>query len=126
MYIKYPNIFLEENYKSEDATTSQELYFLASQAFKDKSQPELAYQITYINLDSLQGYYSTELKVGDGILLDVEDFYEEKDDVSKALSQYLFITDISYNLRSDADVQLTVNKIKYQDKLIRRLAKLIK
>ena len=126
MYIKYPNIFLEENYKSEDATTSQELYFLASQAFKDKSQPELAYQITYINLDSLQGYYSTELKIGDGILLDVEDFYEEKDDVSKALSQYLFITDISYNLRSDADVQLTVNKIKYQDKLIRRLAKLIK
>lgn len=126
LYTKYPNILLEESFTNEDATTSEDLYTLATYAFKDKSQPESSYQLNYINLDSLKGYCSNELKVGDGILLDHEEFYHEIDEVSQALSQYLFITDISYNLRNDADVSLTINKIKYQDKLIQRLVKLIK
>jgi hypothetical protein len=71
-------------------------------------------------------YYGQELKVGDGILVDVNEYYETPDDVYKTISQYLFITDISYELRKDSNINITVNTIKYQDKLIKRLVKLIK
>ena len=65
-------------------------------------------------------------KIGEGILVDVEEYYNHFDDVYKTLSQYLFITDLSYDLLKDSDIQITVNTIKYQDKLIKRLVKLIK
>jgi hypothetical protein len=71
-------------------------------------------------------YQGQELKIGEGILLDVDDYYDNYDDIYRSMSQYLFITDISYDLRRNDNVQLTVNNIKYQDKLIQRLAKLIK
>ena len=99
---------------------------LSTYAFKDKSRPEKDYQITYINANALSGYDNIELKIGDGILVDAEDYYDEIDNITEALSQYLFITDISYDLRKDSDIQLTVNSIKYQEKLIQRLVRLIK
>ena len=126
MRCQYPYILLEDNFSSSDATTSSELLLLAKYAMKDKTRPERDYRITYINSSALDGYVDSELKIGDGILIDASEYYDEIDNVTSSLSQYLFITDISYDLRKDSDIQLTVNSIKYQDKLIQRLAKLIK
>lgn len=126
LYIQYPNILLEDSYKNEDATTGAELLQMAEYAFRDKMNPEQSYQIAYINADLLDGYDKTELKIGDGIRVDAEEYYEERDDIFNSLSQFLFITDISYKLRDSANIQLTVNNIKYQEKLIQRLVKLIK
>ena len=79
-----------------------------------------------IDVHSLTGYIGQELKPGQGILLDASEYYDEYDDLYTALSQYLFITDVSYSLRSDADINITVNSIKYQEKLLQSLVKLIR
>lgn len=135
LYKKYPGILLEDSFKNESATTSSELFILAKNYFKDKQEPERGYNIAlinaYSNLMSMKNntwekYSGQELKIGEGILVDVEEYYNHFDDVYKTLSQYLFITDLSYDLRKDSDIQITVNTIKYQDKLIKRLVKLIK
>lgn len=136
LYRKYPGILLEESFSNTDATTSSELYLLAKNTFLDKQEPERSYNISLINSynDLLvqtgkvgyKKYQGQELKIGEGILVDAGDYYNTYDDIYRTMSQYLFITDISYDLRRDDNVQLTVNNIKYQDKLIQRLAKLIK
>lgn len=137
LYENYPGILLESSFSNEAATSSIELYNLATAAFKDKQTPERNYNISLIDIyNNLQvkensdnnwmKYYGQELKIGDGILVDVDEYYDTPDDVYKTISQYLFITDISYELRKDSDINITVNTIKYQDKLIKRLAKLIK
>ena len=137
LYKQYPCVLLEESFKNGTATSSLDLFTLAKNAFKDKQEPERNYNISLINAyntllvkpnhkkDWMQ-YQGQELKIGEGILIDVEEYYNNIDDVYKTLSQYLFITDISYDLRKDSDIQVTVNTIKYQDKLIQRLVKLIK
>ena len=85
------------------------------------SQPENGYSISIIDISNILGYYGQEITIGDGIKIKTE-----ADALRNALSQYLFVTDISYDLRKDNGIQLTVNSIKYQDKLIQRLVKLIK
>lgn len=126
LYSNFSGIILESTYENKNATTSSDLFTLATNAFKDLSEPERNYNISIIDIPNLQGYIGQELSIGDSILVDSEDFYNENDDVKKTLSQYLFITDISYDLRKDSDISLTVNSIKYQEKLIQRLVKLIK
>ena len=126
LYREHPGILLEGVYSSDSATTSEELYQMALLSFKDLSYPERAYNISVIDVASLKHYHGQELKIGDNIALNQKEYYDEYDDLSKSLSQFLFITDISYSLRSDADINLTVNTIKYQDKLIQSLARLIK
>ena len=74
----------------------------------------------------MKGYSGQQLRIGDPIKVNADEYYDEYDDVKEALKQYLFISDLSYNLRSDADIGITVNTIKYQDKLLQRLVKLIK
>lgn len=126
IYQEYPGLLLEGNYTNEDAIDSKDLLFLAKNAFKDLSNPERNYSLTFIDIHSLRGYEGQKLAIGDSIQLDINDYIEEYGDLSQALSQFLFISDISYDLRKDSDINLTVNIIKYQDKLIQRLAKLIK
>lgn len=125
LYKLFPGVVLETNYTNEDAGTSAELLTLAENYFKDLSRPERNYNISVIDALKLDGYNGQEVNIGDPIQIDAEEYYDEYDDIKKTLSQYLFVTDISYDLRKDTDIQLTVNSIKYQDKLIRRLAKLI-
>ena len=126
IYKNFPGVILENVFKNETATKPEDLYVLSKNAFKDMSEPEKGYTLSLIDVDNIKGYDGQELRIGDGILVDAEELYSETDDVQKAISQYLFITDISYDLRKDSDIALTVNSIKYQDKLIQRLAKLIK
>jgi hypothetical protein len=99
---------------------------MASYFFKDTSQPERNYSITITDLCSLLGYKGERLSIGSAIQLSNTDYYIGADSVTKALEQLLFITDISYTLRADTDVSITVNSIKYEDKLIEKLVKLIK
>lgn len=139
LFEEYPFLFLEGNYTDASSTTSKELVQMAIYAFEDQKYPEKSYSISLIDLvkdvESLdtedstfnQTYYSgPEIRIGQGIKISTEDYTKDKDDVYEALSQLLFITDITRSLRDDGDCQLTVNTIKYQDKLIRRLAKLIR
>jgi len=100
---------------------------LAQYAFKDYSQIESNYNITVIDPWTLSGYAGQELKIGDGIEVDANELYDDQgSDVYKSLIQYLYITDINYDLRRDDNIQLTVNSIKYQDKVIGELVKLIR
>ena len=126
IYTEYPFLMLEDNYKYELATTSEELLKMSQLVFKGKKQPEKGYSVSMIDIHSLTGYIGQELKPGQGILLDASEYYDEYDDLYTALSQYLFITDVSYSLRSDADISITVNSIKYQEKLLQSLVKLIR
>ena len=126
LYTRYPGIFLENTYENKDARSSQQLLQLAQLAFKDYSSPEKNYNITVIDAASLSGYKGQELRVGDGILLNTSDYYDAVDETYRALNQYLFISDINYNLRQDTDISLTVNPIKYQDKLLQSIVKLIR
>jgi hypothetical protein len=119
-------LFFEGVFEYPTATTSQELYDMASYYFKEKSKPEINYSITVLDPHSLKGYKGEELKIGYPILVDATEYPLESLKVKKSIDQYLFITDISYSLRSDTNINITVNSIKYDDKLIQKLAKLIR
>lgn len=126
IYQNYPNIVLEENYSDSDAVSSNDLLKGARNYLRQYYQPESDYDITVINRSDLKGsgYIPS---IGQGILVDPT-YYSNltSTNFSNAVQQYLFVTDISYTLRSSSDIKLTVNAIKYSDKLIQRLAKLIK
>lgn len=127
LYQKYPSILIENKYENTDATTSMDLMTMAKYAFKDLSRPEKEYNISMINnLKDFIDYQGQELRIGDPIQLASREFYDQFDDIRVSLDQLLFISDIKYNLREDNNVSITVNSIKYQDKLIQRLVKLIK
>ena len=126
IYLNYPYLMLEENYSYNLATSSTELYKMAQLIFKGKKEPEKNYSLSVIDYYSLINYHGEELKPGYGIQIDANKYYDENDDIYKALSQYLFITDISYTLRKDDDLNITINNIKYQEKLLQSLVKLIR
>lgn len=126
LYKQFPSILLEQKYQNEDATNSLELLQMAKLAMQDFNNIEREYNITTIDTFALKGYEGQQINIGDSIALNAEELYIGFDDIKESLKQYLFVTDISYTLRQDTDVNLTVNKIKYQDKMIQQLAKLIK
>lgn len=126
LYNGYPGILLEEEYSNSEAVNSISLYRSAINYLKDMREPERAYNISVINNAALQGYEGQYLDISMPIKIETSDYYKEADDVYQAIDQYLFITDISYNLRKDNDISITVNAIKQQDKLIQSLAKLIR
>ena len=131
IYAQYPFLLLESHFSNELATTSKELLKSAQLSFKNNKEPERGYSIGMINKNRIEanklgGYKGQELKVGFGIQIDANEYYDEIDDVYKALSQYIFITDLNYELRKDTNISITVNSIKYQEKLLQSLVRLIK
>lgn len=126
LYQQFPSVLLEQKYQNEDATTSEQLLQMAQLVMRDANTIEREYNITTIDVYALKGYEGQQLKIGDAIALAADELYSGFDDIKESLRQFLFITDISYTLRQDTDISLTVNKIKYQDKMIQQLAKLIK
>jgi len=126
LYNQYGYIILESTYKNESATNSVDLLKLAQLAFKDYAKPEASYNITVIDSTALSNYQGDEIRVGDGIRINAEEYWDLYDQVHQDLSQYLFITSLSYELRKATDISLGVDTIKYQDKLIQKLVKLIK
>ena len=126
IYNTYGNVILENSYSNSTAVNAEELYIAASNYFKDKAAPEKQYNISVIDIYSLKGYNNQKIQVTDQIRLAGQDFYDEMDELKDLINQPLFVSEISYSLRSDGDIKLTVNTIKYQDKLIRKLVSLIK
>lgn len=126
LYHDYGYLLLENVYTNENATNSLDLLKMAKLYFKDLNTPERQYNITVIDTASLDNYKGEEIRIGDGIRVNAQEFYNEYDVIYQSLSQYLFVSDISYSLRQVTDISLTVNDIKYSDKMIQRLAKLIK
>ena len=126
IYNTYGNAILENSYSNSTAVNAEELYIAASNYFKDKTAPEKQYNISVIDIYSLKGYNNQKIQVTDQIRLAGQDFYDEMDELKDLINQPLFVSEISYSLRSDGDIKLTVNTIKYQDKLIRKLVSLIK
>lgn len=126
IYNTYGNVILENSYSNSTAVNAEELYVAASNYFKDKAAPEKQYNISVIDIYSLKGYNNQKIQVTDQIRLAGQDFYDEMDELKDLINQPLFVSEISYSLRSDGDIKLTVNTIKYQDKLIRKLVSLIK
>ena len=126
IYNTYGNVVLENSYSNSTAVNAEELYVAASNYFKDKAAPEKQYNISVIDIYSLKGYNNQKIQVTDQIRLAGQDFYDEMDELKDLINQPLFVSEISYSLRSDGDIKLTVNVIKYQDKLIRKLVSLIK
>ena len=122
----YPHLIYEKEYENEDATTSEQLLAAATFAFREYNDIERQYNIQTIDLAGLKGYQGQCIQVGDAIEIDADELYEAYDDIKTSLLQYLYISDISYSLRSDSDIQLTVNNIKYSDKVIGELVKLIR
>jgi hypothetical protein len=126
IYREYPNVLLETNFSYNKATTSDELLRMAKLAMRDKTNPEEQYSMSILDFYNIHGYKGQKIKIGDSIALAANDFYDENDDLYHSLTKYLFITDISYSLRSDSDIKITVNTVKYQDKLLQQLVKLIR
>lgn len=126
LYSKFPGLLLENSFSDNNAVTSTDLYNSALAYFKDNRKPGRNYSISIINSSALLGYEGQPIYVGDSIKLSANEYYPEVDDVHEALDQYLFISDFNYTLRNEGEVQITVNEIKYQDKLIQSLAKLIR
>lgn len=127
---QYSNILLHNNYTPKDIVNSEDVLFLSQQALKDMSQAERQYNITLlenkISNFRLNNYSSQELHIGDPIAIQADDYYHQYDNIYNILQSYLFISDISYKLREDSSLKLTVNNLKYQDKLIQSLVKLIR
>jgi len=126
IYRLYPSIIIEQSYKNEDALDSETLYNMSKLAFEDYKDIERQYNITMIDIKHLKGYIGQEIKIGDGIQIEADEYYDEFDEIKNSLQQYLFVTDESYSLRKDSDVSLTVNIVRYKDKIVKELLKLIR
>lgn len=126
LYLKYPSVILEKSFTFEDATTSQELLDAAKIAFNEYTTLERQYNISIIKYNKLKGFAKQPLDIGDAIELQADEIYQGRDDISQSLTQFLFITDISYDLRNPTNATITVNTIKYTDKVIKELLKLIR
>lgn len=125
LYDHYSNVLFEKSYTNSDATTSEELYNAAMNELLDTTIPERSYNMSIIDWHSLKGYDGHELRIGDPIKINADELYSDKDFVYQSLSQLLFISDISYTLRDPSSLSVTVNNVKYSDKLINRLVSLI-
>ena len=132
---------LQDSYENTNATTSSELLKMAQYAFKNLNKPEAEYSLAVIHSNELKvlmpredyygkleyrSYYGQEIRLGDGIKIDAQAYYNEYDQIYNSLSQYLFISKISYSLRNPIDISLTVNDVQYEDKIVQRLVKLMK
>lgn len=125
IYTEHSNLILENKYNNDTITSSNELYEAAKLYLDEYNNPERQYNITIIDNDELIGYKDQELTIGDPIEINADEFYDEYDDVKTTLREKLYISDISYSLRKDNDIKLTVNDIKYEDKVMKKLVSLI-
>jgi hypothetical protein len=58
-------------------------------------------------------------------LIDVTHYFSDNSVLSQLVSEFLYISDISYTLRQYNGLGLTVNNLKYNEKLFQQLVKLI-
>ena len=93
--------------------------------FKDVYKPEAQYSLGMIDIYNIKNALATSIQLTDKILIEYEFFENKPTQIQNLLKEPLYITGISYSLRSDTDIEITVNSIKYTDKLISRLGQFV-
>lgn len=126
LFKEYGMLLLETSFTSETATSTEELYNEAMTYYAEYEKPEKTYSLTITDISVVKNYISSIISVGDQIALDYNEFYQEEDDLKDLLQQHLFINSIKYNLRKDSDIQYDVTTTSFYDKLLSKLANLIK
>lgn len=115
-------LLLESNFTSSVAYNSESLLSEALNYYKDYEKPQVQFSLTVFQFDQA----NSPLRIGDQISLNVEDLYKEYSIIKEALENKLFITEISYNLRKKDSINLSIQTVSYQDRLLSKLIKLIK
>jgi hypothetical protein len=118
-------VLLEKVYGNEEAINSEELYKLAFLELQQLVNPERSYSITISDVCKLCGYEGQHLHIGDPIMVDATSYFSDNSVLSQLVSEYLYISDISYTLRQYNGLGLTVNNLKYNEKLFQQLVNLI-
>jgi hypothetical protein len=139
MYTTYDNLIVENTYTNDSALTPQLLLKAAQNKFNELSEPEPNYNVSMLDVYNENASIRSNIEITDQIHLNTQETgfvleYNEynalpktinKDKLICLLNKTLFITEISYSLRTDEKVSITVNPVRYGDILIDRLAKLL-
>lgn len=125
LYNNYPNLILENIYEDSTATSSLLLLQAAQNKFLELSVPEPTYSLSMIDIYNVNGGEDNTLSITDQIHIEDNIIEKYPTEIKYLLSKALFVSGITYTLRSDAEIQLTVNPVRYGDVLLRRLAQLL-
>jgi hypothetical protein len=133
---------IENTYENNSALTPTLLLAAAKQKFQELREPEPNYNVSMLDVynDDLQlngkliisdqiglSLSETDFVVGDNrSYTDIVNGEENSfNKLKQLIMKTLFVTEISYSLRQDQAVTITVNPVRYGDVLIDRLVKLL-
>ena len=105
-------------YENSDEINS---YDLAEQAMVIRNSmvyPKISYDLTVIDLSSIEDYQFMNFKVGDKIKIENKEMFLE---YNHLLDNFLVIAGIKYNLRNLGDTQLIINKDNEDEYLLQKL-----
>ena len=125
LYQKYSNVIIENYYEDTTATTAELLLENARTKFELLSRPEPTYNLAMIDIYNLNNAGLNKVEITDKILLDSKVIEDKPGELQQLLNEQLYVSSISYNLRSDAEINLTVNPVRYDDVLLKRFVKLL-
>lgn len=128
LYEKYPSIFQATTYTNDDAANSEILYEAANNQFKDYSTPEPSYNLALMDILSLNNLDPYNIRVGDQIKINYQStnkILNYNDELDNLMTNKLYVSSISYALRSDESLTVTVAASKFTDLLNKRLARIL-
>lgn len=125
LYQKYSNVIIENYYEDTTATTAELLLENARTKFELLSRPEPTYNLAMIDIYNLNNAGLNKIEITDKILLDSKVIEDKPGELQQLLNEQLYVSSINYNLRSDAEINLTVNPVRYDDVLLKRFVKLL-
>src|SRR5574344_451788 len=151
IYTNYDNLLIENTYEDTSSLTPSLLLKAAQQKFQELCEPEPNYNVSMLDVynDDLQ--LNGKLIISDqiGLSLSETDFVVGEDrsyteciikynaegeavpeavkfnKLKQLIMKTLFVTEISYSLRQDQAVTITVNPVRYSDIMLDRLVKLL-
>lgn len=118
LFKKFSPYLIEGYYENSDEINS---YDLAEQAMVIRNSmiyPKISYDLTVIDLSSIEDYQFMNFKVGDKIKIENKEMFLE---YNRLLDNFLVIAGIKYNLRNLGDTQLIINKDNEDEYLLQKL-----
>ena len=118
LFKKFSPYLIEGYYENSDEINS---YDLAEQALVIRNSmvyPKISYDLTVIDLSSIEDYQFMNFKVGDKIKIENKEMFLE---YNHLLDNFLVIAGIKYNLRNLGDTQLIINKDNEDEYLLQKL-----
>lgn len=125
IYEKYGHLIQENYYEDSTSTTPELLLENARIQFEFLSKPEPNYAVSIIDIYNIDNTGLNKIEITDQISIESDIIESKPNEIRRLLSEKLYVSGISHDLRSDADISLIVNPIRYDDKLIKRLVKLL-